>query len=119
MWVFTREGHERGRVAALQDLGVEVFAMGAARVDLAGVLAALAGRGVVAALCEGGGGLHGALLDAGLGDRVVCYVAPMLFGGAAAMAFGGEGVAAIADARRLRDVTVTHVGGDLRVEGEL
>jgi diaminohydroxyphosphoribosylaminopyrimidine deaminase/5-amino-6-(5-phosphoribosylamino)uracil reductase len=119
VWVFTREGHERGRVAALQELGVEVFAVGAARVDLAGVLAALAGRGVVAALCEGGGGLHGALLDAGLGDRVVCYVAPMLFGGAAALAFGGEGVAAIADARRLRDVTVTHVGDDLRIEGEL
>jgi diaminohydroxyphosphoribosylaminopyrimidine deaminase/5-amino-6-(5-phosphoribosylamino)uracil reductase len=119
VWVFTREGHERGRVAALQELGVEVFAQGVTRVDLAGMLTTLAARGVVAALCEGGGGLHGALLDAGLGDRAVCYVAPLLFGGAAPMAFGGEGVATLAEAHRLRDVTVTHLGDDLRIEGEL
>ncbi|MFO0607639.1 MAG: bifunctional diaminohydroxyphosphoribosylaminopyrimidine deaminase/5-amino-6-(5-phosphoribosylamino)uracil reductase RibD [Polyangiales bacterium] len=119
VWVFTREGHDRGLASALQALGVEVFASGAARVDLAGMLASLASRGVVSALCEGGGGLHGALLDAGLGDRALCYVAPMLLGGGGAPAFGGLGPASLASARRLRDVTVDRLGDDLRIEGEL
>jgi diaminohydroxyphosphoribosylaminopyrimidine deaminase/5-amino-6-(5-phosphoribosylamino)uracil reductase len=119
VWIFTRDDHDPARAAALRSLGVEVLAAGAARVDLAAMLSALAARGVVAALCEGGGGLHGALLDAGLGDRVVCYVAPLLLGGAAASAFGGEGPATLAAARRLRGLTVTSLDDDLRIEGDL
>lgn len=118
VWVFTREGYEPGRGSALQALGVEVVPCGAARVDLGGMLAALAARGVVSALCEGGGGLHGAFLDGGMGDRVVCYLAPLLLGGGA-MAFQGIGPDTLAGARRLRDLRVDRLGDDLRIEGEL
>ncbi len=121
-WVLTLREHPRDRAEALAAQGVEVVALDGreGRVDLAAALAWLGSRGVVAALCEGGGALHGAFLDRGLGDRAVCYVAPVIFGGAEApAAFAGRGVAAIADARRLRDVRVERVGDDLRIEGEL
>jgi diaminohydroxyphosphoribosylaminopyrimidine deaminase / 5-amino-6-(5-phosphoribosylamino)uracil reductase len=121
VWVLTRRGHAEARVEALRSLGVEVVALEAldGRVDLLAALRWLAERGVVSALCEGGGALHGAFLDRRLGERVVAYVAPMVLGGAAApAAFGGLGVGALGDARRLRDLRVERLGDDLRIEGE-
>lgn len=122
VWVLTRDGHETDRIAALADLGVVVVPIASVdgRVDLAAALRWLASKGIVSALCEGGGALHGAFLDCGLGERVVSYVAPMIFGGVSApTAFGGRGVAAIGEAHRLRDLRVERVGDDLRIEGEL
>lgn len=121
VWVLTRRGHGAERVEALTEQGVEVVEINDVdgRVDLTAALRWLGGRGVVAALCEGGGALHGAFLDRGLGERVVAYVAPTVFGGAAPMAFGGVGVSSIGDARRLRDLRVERLGDDLRIEGEL
>ena len=51
-----------------------------AGVDLLAALELLAGLGVLQALVEGGAQLAGALLDAGLVDRLVTYVAPTILG---------------------------------------
>lgn len=114
----------RGRDArALADAGVTVLAVEAGatgRVDLHAALRALAGRGVVSVLCEGGGGLHGALVDAGLVDRVVAYVAPMVIGGAGATsAVAGLGAATLAEVTRFAWTRVARLGDDLRLEGEV
>ena len=70
-------------------------------------------------LCEGGGTLHGRLRDAGLVDRVVCYLAPMLMGGAGLRAIGGAGAERLSDVTRLSDWSVRPVGPDLRIEAEV
>lgn len=114
----TTAAHPRDALAArgVDVLRVEADEGGHAQVSEA--LRGLAARGVVSALCEGGGGLHGALLDAGLVDAVVAYVAPVLLGGAdATMALQGVGVARLAEALRLRWTDVRRVGDDLRLEG--
>ncbi len=118
-WVLTTEGAEVDRVRALEDLGVTVIVSGPSggRVDLALGLQKLATLGVVGVLCEGGGRLHGALLDKGLADRVVCYIAPMLLGRGTA-GFAGDGWDALADAQRLGAWRVDSLGSDLRVEAE-
>jgi diaminohydroxyphosphoribosylaminopyrimidine deaminase / 5-amino-6-(5-phosphoribosylamino)uracil reductase len=121
-WVIAGESCSQERVRALRDAGVvvEQVAEREGHVDLLAALRWLASQGIVSVLSEGGGGLHGAMLDAGLGDRVVAYVAPMILGGTDARpAFGGLGSENLALARRLRDVSVTQVGADWRFEGEL
>ncbi len=82
--------------------------------DLAAVLADLHDRDVQHALLEGGPTLAGAFLRAGLVDRVVAYLAPVLLGAGPA-ALGDAGVATIAQALRLQVEDVTALGPDLRV----
>ena len=84
------------------------------RLDLDKLLAALYGRGVRAALLEGGPTLAGAMLRAGLVDEVVGYLAPKLLGAGPA-ALGPAGVISIADAIDLRLADVTPIGPDLRI----
>lgn len=117
-WVLCAAPFALGESAeALRARGVEVIPVpGTRHVELGAALAALATRGVVSVLCEGGGGLHGALLDADLCDRLVAYVAPMLLGPDGVPAFGVTSPAKLADAVRLRLVDARALGDDLRVE---
>jgi len=84
------------------------------RVDLSALLAALAGRGVVNVMLEGGPTLAGAFVGAGLVDRVVGYVAPVLLGSGTA-ALQDSGIGTIAEAVRLHLVDVTCIGDDVRL----
>ena len=71
-------------------------------------------------LAEGGGALHGALLEAGLVDRVMLFVAPVIVGGTDSVpVVGGRGVAHMPDAWRLEGMTVRRIGPDLLVEGAI
>ena len=72
-------------------------------------LSALFARDRQHVFLEGGPTLAAAFLDAGLVDRVITYVAPMLLG-AGRSAVGDLGITTIADARHLRLVDTTVVG---------
>ncbi|MER7725802.1 bifunctional diaminohydroxyphosphoribosylaminopyrimidine deaminase/5-amino-6-(5-phosphoribosylamino)uracil reductase RibD [Streptomyces sp. NPDC096323] len=86
--------------------------------DLSALLAALHGRGVRSVLLEGGPALAGAFVAAGLVDKVVGYLAPVLLGAGPA-ALADAGISTIAQALRL-DVTETvHIGPDLRITAVL
>jgi diaminohydroxyphosphoribosylaminopyrimidine deaminase/5-amino-6-(5-phosphoribosylamino)uracil reductase len=85
-------------------------------VDLAATLELLGREGVVQALVEGGATLHGALLAAGLADRVVAYVAATALGSRARPAFDFAGPASIDDAPRWRLGSVTQLGDDVRLD---
>lgn len=80
----------------------------------AAALDALAARGVVSVLLEGGPTLAGAFVREGLVDRVVGYVAPALLGAGPA-SLGDAGVGNIEDAVRLRLDDVTTLGEDVRL----
>ncbi|MHB1615400.1 MAG: bifunctional diaminohydroxyphosphoribosylaminopyrimidine deaminase/5-amino-6-(5-phosphoribosylamino)uracil reductase RibD [Actinomycetes bacterium] len=82
------------------------------------VLAELWGRGVRSVLLEGGPTLAGAFVGAGLVDRVVAYVAPVLLGQGPA-ALGPAGVCTIADAVRLQVDEVVPIGTDVRISGRV
>ena len=79
-------------------------------------LKALYDHGARHVLLEGGATLAGAFLEAGCIDRIVAYVAPTLLG-AGPPALGPAGIATIADALKLRDVSVETVGRDVRIIG--
>jgi diaminohydroxyphosphoribosylaminopyrimidine deaminase/5-amino-6-(5-phosphoribosylamino)uracil reductase len=88
--------------------------------DLGAVMDALGERDIPSLMVEAGGGFAGALLDAGLVHKLRLYLAPLLIGGRDAVpAIGGAGIARLAEAPRLRDVTWRRFGDDWRVEGYL
>ncbi|HEX5787684.1 MAG TPA: bifunctional diaminohydroxyphosphoribosylaminopyrimidine deaminase/5-amino-6-(5-phosphoribosylamino)uracil reductase RibD [Woeseiaceae bacterium] len=85
------------------------------RVDLAAVLADLAGRGINEVLVEGGPTLAGALLEACLVDELVLYQAPHVMGSETLRMVTTPGMTELA---RRRSVTVTdrrQVGADTRI----
>ncbi len=92
----------------------EVGADAAGRLDLGLLLDALFARERRHVLLEGGPALAGAMVAAGLVDRVVAYVAPALLGSGTA-ALAEIGVGTLADAVRLTLTDVTRVGTDVRL----
>lgn len=82
------------------------------------ILKELADRSVQSVLVEGGSGVAGKLMDAGLVNKVTFFVAPKIVGGAGApSAIGGSGVEKMADAWELDRVTVVQRGKDLEISG--
>jgi diaminohydroxyphosphoribosylaminopyrimidine deaminase/5-amino-6-(5-phosphoribosylamino)uracil reductase len=104
---------------ALEARGVEVLVAGGpdGRVDLPALLRHLARRDVLSVLVEGGSAALGAFADAGLIDKIIAFVGPVVVGGAAPAPVGGRGVDELAQAMRIGRVTVRQVGDDAVVEG--
>ncbi|HLB26527.1 MAG TPA: bifunctional diaminohydroxyphosphoribosylaminopyrimidine deaminase/5-amino-6-(5-phosphoribosylamino)uracil reductase RibD [Dehalococcoidia bacterium] len=110
---------ERWR-AALQAAGAEVlsFPEDGGRVDLQALLRELAERDVLSLLVEGGGVILGGFFDRGLVDKLHAVIAPLIIGAEdAPAAVAGRGAYRMADALRLRDITVERLGEDLLVTG--
>jgi diaminohydroxyphosphoribosylaminopyrimidine deaminase/5-amino-6-(5-phosphoribosylamino)uracil reductase len=118
--VVTTGGADPEAVAAWKAAGAEVEEVPAAEpgVDVAAALSLLGRRGVLQALVEGGAALHGALLAAGVVDRVVQYVGGAVLGDAGRPAFAGVGVPAVEATPRFRLAAVRPVGGDVRLDWE-
>ena len=102
---------------ALEQAGARVVMLSDAngQVDAAAVLRDLAARGCNEVLVEAGSKLNGALLQAGLVDELVLYLAPQLLGDMArGMARLGE-LASLDQCVNLKWQDVRHVGKDLRI----
>lgn len=78
------------------------------------LLAELHGRGVRSVLLEGGPTLAGAFVAAGVVDKVVGYLAPVLLG-AGPNALADAGIGTLAEALRLRITETVRIGTDIRV----
>jgi len=103
-----------------RDLGPRVELVrcrrGPGGVDLADLLARLAGRGVTHLLVEGGGAVAGAFLAAGLVDRLALFLAPAVLG--AGVGWGpARAPARMAEALRLTGLAVERLGDDLLLTG--
>jgi diaminohydroxyphosphoribosylaminopyrimidine deaminase/5-amino-6-(5-phosphoribosylamino)uracil reductase len=105
-----RDGSAPTWIASAAEVGDD----GAGRVDLRRLLTELFSRERRHVLVEGGPTLAGALVAAGLVDRVVAYIAPLLLG-AGLPALGAAGVSTLDGAPRWRLADVTRFGDDLRL----
>jgi len=105
---------------AIEAAGAEVLVLprDGDSLDLGALLRALAERGVLSLLVEGGGILLGSLFDRGLVDKVQAIIAPLIVGAAEApAAVAGRGAHRLADAWRLREVAVERLGDDILIIG--
>ncbi len=108
------------RRAALRRDGVELFEvpLRGDALDLEAALRALADRGIVRVLAEGGAAVHGALLRGGLAQEAAIFVAPKILGDRDALPLADAGpVARIADGWWLDEPRVRVFGTDVLFEG--
>ncbi len=111
----------REKEKALAKKGVQVIRCGSPscenRVDLCLLMKNLGELGLDSVLVEGGGALNFSLLKAGLVQRVYSFVAPKIFGGAAAPSpVAGSGVLEVADAFSLSQIDARKIGSDVLIE---
>jgi len=115
-WVVTLPSADPARQTALVDQGVKIIAAEpneVAGIDLAALLRRLGDEGLTRLLVEGGGRLAGALLRAGLVDRLVWMRAPLVIGGDGIPAVAALGLDDLAAAPRLALVSSETAGGDV------
>jgi diaminohydroxyphosphoribosylaminopyrimidine deaminase/5-amino-6-(5-phosphoribosylamino)uracil reductase len=106
--------------AALSEAGADVLSLPGAdgQVDLLALLKTLGEREITSVLVEGGGELLGSMFDAGLVDKVVAIVAPVIIAGTQAKGpIGGRGAQTLMDALRLERVKYVELDGDMVVVG--
>ncbi len=108
---------DRGKAATLAQAGAEVLVLPTpgGKVDLLALLNELARRGINEVHAEAGFALSGSLLDAGLVDELLLYLAPCLIGDAARGMFDLPPLDSLAGKRSLVFRDVRAVGTDLRV----
>ena len=110
------------KIAPYAAAGCQVWTLGPreGRVDLPALMDRLGAAEIDSVLLEGGGTLNWSMLEAGLVRRVQAYIAPKLLGGGRAKSpVGGLGVEAPDLGAHLSDVTVTRLGEDFLLEGEV
>jgi diaminohydroxyphosphoribosylaminopyrimidine deaminase/5-amino-6-(5-phosphoribosylamino)uracil reductase len=106
---------ERLRAGGIE---VERVAERNGRLDPRAALALLGQRQVTSVLVEAGGTLLASLVEDGLVDKLVAFVAPKLLGGSAAPTpLGGVGAASMDQAVELDDVSYELVGRDVMISG--
>jgi diaminohydroxyphosphoribosylaminopyrimidine deaminase/5-amino-6-(5-phosphoribosylamino)uracil reductase len=115
--VFTSEGADARRAAALEECGVEVVRGAAGGRDLRAVLAELYRRAIHGVIVEGGANVAGAFLRAGLVNKASFFVAPLILGGDALGAVGGAGALTVEEAVKLQDVEIARHGRDVEITG--
>lgn len=108
---------ENAQLAALSEVQTLSLPESAGHaVDLVALLSHLADCGINELMVEAGARLSGAMLAAGLVDRIVAYVAPLVLGSETRGVVQTPSWAALADGRQLILEEVRSVGDDLRLQ---
>jgi len=112
--VFGNQDHANAE--KLQARGVEI--VNSSRGDLLSVLRELGSRSLQSVLVEGGSGVAGEFVDAGLVNKVTFFIAPKIIGGTSApSAVAGVGVELMSGALELERTIVAQRGKDIEVTG--
>jgi len=113
--IATAAGEAAHRATLGDEVVLEVLPCTGGRVDLEALLERLAARKVNDVLVEAGAQLNGALLNAGLIDELIIYIAPKLMGDGARGMFNLPGLEGMDQCIPLQFMDVRRVGEDLRV----
>ena len=113
--VLTSERASRTKLKLLRSLSDDVYVSGREQVDFRLALRHLRTKwNVKRLLCEGGGELNAALLDAGFVDELHLTICPRVFGGGTAPTIAeGRGAKLLRDATKLEFTASTRVGDEL------
>jgi len=109
---------DESRIDELRRRDVDVVRLEMGGRDIRGILDELKKREIQSVLVEGGTEVAGSFCDERLVDKLTFISAPVVIGGREApAAIGGAGPASIAEALRVTDITVEHLGTDIEITG--
>ncbi len=119
-WVFTHNDNATA-IKALESAGARVFVSPArqGRIDLSALLKTLAEQQINEVMIEAGTTLNGALLQAGLIDEWIWYMAPKIMGDSARGAFHLPGLMNMTDSVVMDISDVRRIGQDWRITGRI
>jgi len=118
--IATVDSMPKDKLVQLLDAGAELLLARGTRgkVDLKSLMKLLGSHGITSLLIEGGAEINASALRAGIVDKVVLFIAPLLMSGTDSLcSIGGASPLKLSQAVRLRDVVSRQVGPDLMVEG--
>ena len=110
------------KIATLKGRGVDVLVLPKAggHIDLQALWTRLGQLGMTSLLVEGGSEVNAAVLRAGLAQRLMCFVAPLVLGGQDAKGvFGGLSPRRLRDAVPLKNLRIAPVGRDMLIQADI
>lgn len=117
-WIVTTQRSSPEAERRLRAAGAEVIRCGEGeRVDLQEAMKELGRREIGSILLEGGGALNGAMLQAGLVDKLMLFYAAKIIGADGVPAFAFDGLERMSDALSLSEVAIERYGEDWCVTG--
>ena len=105
----------------LEECGVEVVRQKRkGRVNLSELMKTLGEKGIDSILLEGGGTLNAQALKENIVNKICCFIAPKIVGGANAKSpIEGKGVEKMMEAYNLRNLEIQKIGNDIMLTGYL
>lgn len=116
------EKASKEKIKMIEDKGAEVLIIPEKnnKVDLKYLMKKLGERDIDSILLEGGSTLNYSVLDEGIVDKVISFIAPKIIGGEKAKTpVGGEGREYMRDAIALKNIKVSTFGEDVVIEGRI
>ncbi|KMT21003.1 bifunctional diaminohydroxyphosphoribosylaminopyrimidine deaminase/5-amino-6-(5-phosphoribosylamino)uracil reductase RibD [Clostridium cylindrosporum] len=118
--IATTKKASEDKIKILEDKGVTILIVNLKndKVDLNDLMIKLGELKIDSILLEGGATLNFSALDEGIVDKVQMYIAPKIIGGEMSKTpVGGNGIEALKDAYKLRNLTTRVLGDDILIEG--
>ncbi len=119
--VFTSPKAPKNRIKAIEATGAEVITLPAlkkdGRVNLKRLMAELGRREVLSLMVEGGAEFSAGLLEEGLVDKVVFFIAPKIIGSGGLSAIGDRAVKTMSGMINIKNMRVEAIGCDIMVTG--
>ncbi len=116
LWLLARPDADRGRAGAYRDLGAEIITvpvLQTGELNLTAAAQELGARGLTRVLVEGGGRIAGAMIRAGLVDRIQVFRSGMVIGGDGLPSIAAMGVEGPDIAPRYALSHIARVGADV------
>lgn len=118
--IFTTENADEDKKNKLNEFNnveVVVTPSNNGRVDLNYLLDFLGNNNIDSVLLEGGASLNFSMIQEGLVDKVITFIAPKIIGGEKSKTpIGGEGFEKLSDCVKLKDMKVKTYGEDIMIE---
>lgn len=120
-WIFCSDDVEKGRIERFQLAGIQVFTVAShnGKLDLKDVCKRLGDNGITSVLVEGGGAIHGGMLQERLYDYAHLFVAPLFAGSGGVSLIEHCAVSGRESAVSLQDVKYSRKGDDMMVSGRV